>query len=279
MVSLVIAFSILILVGVSVSSCLRMRISAKSLDKEFRGAKHLPHQHLYQACGHAMNYAEVGNDSLPLVLFIHGSPGSWTAFKDFFKDSLLLTKAKLISVDRPGFGYSDYGNAETSLAVQAACIKPILQKYGSGKTVVLVGHSLGGPLIARMAMDYPELVSELIFVAASVDPTLEPHEWFRKPMNAMRWLLPGSIRASNEEIMSLKSELELMLPLWPSIHQPSIVIQGDQDDLVSPANALFLKEKLVNSRVYVVMLKEMNHFIPWKKPEAIQQAILEALSH
>ncbi|MDB5258286.1 MAG: alpha/beta hydrolase [Chitinophagaceae bacterium] len=255
-----------------------MRISTKALDKEFKEATYKPHQYHYEACGRTMNYAEIGNDSLPLVLFIHGSPGSWTAFKDFFKDSLLLSKVQLLSVDRPGFGYSNYGKAEPSLAIQAACIKPLLQKYGAGKQVILVGHSLGGPLIARIAMDYPELVNFLIFVAPSVDPALEPKEWFRKPMNTMRWILPGSIRASNGEIISLKKELELMLPLWPALHQPAIVIQGDQDDLVPPANASFIKRNMVNSQVNIVMLKDMNHFIPWRKPEAIQQAILEALS-
>lgn len=276
--SLIILLSILILLSVSVSSCLKMRISSKSLDKEFKGSKYKPHQQSYQACGRNMNYAEIGNDSLPLVLFIHGSPGSWTAFKEFFKDSLLLSKAHLLSVDRPGFGYSNYGKAEPSLATQAACIKPLLQKYKAGRKVILVGHSLGGPLIARMAMDYPELVDYLIFVAPSVDPALEPKAWYRKPMKIMGWLLPGSIRASNREIISLKKELELMLPLWATLHQPAIVIQGDQDDLVPPANAAFVKKSMVNSKVQIVLLKDMNHFIPWRKPEAIQQAILQALS-
>jgi len=254
-----------------------MRISTRALNKEFSGALYKPHQQSYETCGRTINYAEIGNDSLPLVLFIHGSPGSWTAFKEFFKDSLLLSKAQLISVDRPGFGYSNYGKAEPSLSIQAACIKPLLQKYGAGKKIILVGHSLGGPLIARIAMDYPELVNYLIFVAPSVDPALEPKEWYRKPMNTMGWLLPGSIRASNGEIISLKKELELMLPLWSTIRQPAVVIQGDQDDLVHPANAAFVKKNMVNSQVHIVLLKDMNHFIPWKKPEAIKQAILEAL--
>jgi pimeloyl-ACP methyl ester carboxylesterase len=278
MVSLSIVLGILILLGLSVSSCLKMRISSHALSKEFQGSFYKPHQQRYEACGRTMNYAEIGNDSLPLVVFIHGSPGSWTAFKDFFKDSLLLSKAQLLSVDRPGFGYSNYGKAEPSLAVQAACIKPLIQKYGTGKQVILVGHSLGGPLIARMSMDYPELISYLIFVAPSVDPELEPKEWYRKPMNTMRWLLPGSIRASNAEIISLKKELQLMLPLWPTVSQPATVIQGDQDDLVPPGNAAFIKKNMVNSQVNIVMLKDMNHFIPWRKPEAIQQAILEALT-
>ncbi|HSZ73064.1 MAG TPA: alpha/beta hydrolase [Cytophagaceae bacterium] len=260
---------------IAVSSCLRMRSSDKKLIKEFKSYVLKPHQHQYKACDRIMNYAEIGDDSLPVVIFVHGSPGSWTAFKDFFKDTLLLSKAKLVSVDRPGFGYSDYGHAEPSLANQAACILPLLKQYGNHKPVVLVGHSLGGPLIARLAMDYPDWVKALIFVAPSVDPDLEPYSWYRKPMNRLRWLLPGSIRASNQEIIPLKSELIQMLPLWKTIHQPCTVIQGDADDLVPPANAFFLQKMLVNSKVEVILLKGMNHFIPWKKPEVIQQAIFQ----
>ncbi|MDB5274676.1 MAG: alpha/beta hydrolase [Chitinophagaceae bacterium] len=252
-------------------------MSDKALSKEFQAYPVKPFQHRYQACQRTMNYAEAGDDSLPVVLFIHGSPGSWMAFKGFFKDTLLLAKTKLISVDRPGFGYSDYGKAEPSLATQAACLLPLLQQYGSRRPVILVGHSLGGPLIARLAMDYPRYIKGLIFLAASVDPELEPHEWFRKPMNALRWILPGSIRASNREIMSLKSELQLMLPLWSVIHQPCIIIQGDADNLVPPDNASFLKKHLVNAPVEMWMLKDMNHFIPWKRPEVVHQAILQMI--
>src|SRR5205085_881355 len=133
-----IPLALISLLVVAVSSCLKMRISTNALNKEFKNASYKPHQYLYEACGRNMNYAEIGNDSLPLVLFIHGSPGSWTAFKEFFKDSLLLAKAKLVAVDRPGFGYSNYGTAESSLIIQAACIKPLLQKYGAGKQVILV---------------------------------------------------------------------------------------------------------------------------------------------
>jgi pimeloyl-ACP methyl ester carboxylesterase len=54
-------------------------------------------------------------------------------------------------------------------------LKPIVAKQRqNGKQVILVGHSLGGPLIARMTMDYPELIDGLVFVAGSVAPKLEP---------------------------------------------------------------------------------------------------------
>ena len=41
-------------------------------------------------------------DSLPLVLLVHGSPGSADAFLDYLADTVLSKKARLVTIDRPG---------------------------------------------------------------------------------------------------------------------------------------------------------------------------------
>jgi pimeloyl-ACP methyl ester carboxylesterase len=91
-----------------------------------------------------------------------------------------------------------------------------------------------------MAMDYPELVDGLIIVAGSIDPELEPDEtWFRAPLATpfLSWILPRSLRASNEEIYHLKPELQKLLPYWKDVRCPVIVIQGQKDSLVPKENA------------------------------------------
>ena len=241
-----------------------------------------PVEHQMEVQGVKMNYAEIGSDSLPVAFFVHGSPGSWGGFIDFMKDTLLLKKVKIVAVDRIGFGNSDFGNAEKSLVVQSELLKPIVAKCKkSGKKIILIGHSLGGPLIARMTMDYPELIDNLIIVAGSIAPDLEPNEkWFRMPMDFMpiSILIPASFRASNHEILYLKPELEKMLPLWKNIHQPVIVIQGGKDMFVSPKNADFAEKMLVNSKsLKIVRVDTMNHFVPWSHPDLIKKAILESL--
>jgi pimeloyl-ACP methyl ester carboxylesterase len=164
---------------------------------------------------------------------------------------------------------------------QAALLKPLLEKYSKNRPIILVGHSLGGPVIARMAMDYPELVDGLILVAASIDPDLEPNEtWFRAPLATpfLSWLLPASLRASNEEIYQAKPELKKMLPLWAKITCPVFVVQGEKDILVPPGNADFAASMLVNAPVLIVR-KDVNHFIPWSHPELIRDAIVDMLKH
>lgn len=279
---LLISYIILFIISQILSSCLTFKVSQKEIDKKFMGYKLKPVQHQINVQGVKMNYAEIGSDSLPVVFFVHGSPGSWGGFIDFMKDTVLLKKVKMVAVDRIGFGNSDFGNAEKSLVVQSDLLKPIVAKYKkSGKKIILIGHSLGGPMIARMAMDYPELVDNLIIVAGSIAPNLEPNEkWFRIPMDfiPISILIPASFRASNHEILYLKPELEKMLPLWKNIHQPVIVIQGGKDMFVSPKNADFAEKMLVNAKsLKIVRIDTMNHFVPWSHPQLIKKAIIESL--
>ncbi len=265
-------------------SCLQFRMSKSEIDRFFskKKIKGTVLQYTVVNNGRTINYLHVGEAHLPLVVFVHGSPGSLSAFIDFMADTVLLKRAQLVTVDRAGFGDSNFGYAEESLEKQAQYLKPILEKYKNNKPVFLVGHSLGGPVIARMAMDYPSLIDGLVIVAGSIAPDLEPHEtWFRAPLATpfLSLFIPRSFRASNLEIYKLKPELEKMVPLWKNITCPVIVIQGKKDDLVSPANADFAKKMLVNAASVDLVLKDdMNHFVPWLHPELIRNAILQLLS-
>lgn len=234
-----------------------------------------PNFYTYQVGARNIHYLHIGNDTLPLVVFIHGSPGSSDAFKEFMADTTLSQEIQLIAVDRPGFGDSDYGWGEPSLQEQAALLKPILEKHRANK-VILVGHSLGGPLTFRMTMDYPNLIDGIVSIAGSLDPNLEPNEWFR-PMLAvapLQWFLNGSFVASNTEIMGHQSALKRMLPLWEKVTSPTIVIQGTKDNFVPVGNADFAKKMLTNCKYLDVQVVEgADHFILWTDIQITKNAI------
>jgi pimeloyl-ACP methyl ester carboxylesterase len=253
-------------------------MSSKEVDQYFLSKNMKAIQEVYKLNGRDIHYVKAGDEEKPLVLFVHGSPGSLSAFIHFLTDTTLLNHFFLVTADRPGFGYSNFGNAEPSLVKQAEMLKPILEKYKHNKPVILVGHSLGAPVIARLAMDFPQLVDGLVIVAGSIDPDLEPNEtWFRAPLATpfLSWILPRSFRSSNEEIYQLKPQLTDMLPLWDSIHCPVMAIQGGKDNLVDPGNADFAKEMLVNAPVELILKEDMNHFVPWSNPELIREAIMK----
>lgn len=263
-------------------SCMQFRMSKSEIQQFFFNKEIKGTLHEYPVGnGRTVNYLHVGDENLPLVVFVHGSPGSLSAFIDFMADTALLKRAQLVTVDRPGFGESNFGYAEKSLAKQSQYLKPILDKYKNNQPVVLVGHSLGGPVIARMAMDYQPMIDGLVIVAGSIDPELEPNEtWFRAPLATpfLSWIMPRSFRASNLEIYKLKPELQEMLPLWKNITCRVAIIQGKKDNLVSPANTEFAKKMLVNApSIDYIVKDDMSHFVPWQHPELIREAVIQLL--
>jgi pimeloyl-ACP methyl ester carboxylesterase len=274
---------VILLIVAFLPQCVSIRMSDKKVKAYFANRPQKPTFGFVSNGRHRIHYAQIGADSLPTVLFVHGSPGSWDAFIDFFADSSLYNHAHLISADRPGFGKSELGEPEPSLQEQAAALAPLLglgHKKSAGSKPILVGHSLGGPVIVRMAIDFADAVGGLVIVAGSVSPALEAQEWYRPILGSfpVRQWLPTELDVSNQEIWPLKGELEKMLPGWASIRVPVTIIQGDVDDLVPPGNAQFAKKMLVNAPVEMQMIPKMNHFIPWSRPDLIHDAIRNQLS-
>ncbi|MEM9896015.1 MAG: alpha/beta hydrolase [Bacteroidota bacterium] len=229
-----------------------------------------------QVADRSMHYAYSGTDKNCLVVFVHGSPGSWNAFIDFFQADSLLKEMDMLAVDRPGYGLSDFGESISSLEKQSHLITEVVKLF-KHEQKILVGHSLGGPVIARMAMDDPTQFDGLVMVAPSIDPELEKDEWYRKMIKTRfgGWLTPKEFEVSNQEILTLKDELELMIPFWKKIETPVIVIQGTDDGLVPKENADFASRMINDSLLTIRMLEEINHFIPWSHPQEISDAIYD----
>lgn len=226
--------------------------------------------------GRPVHAMEVGDPALPLVVFVHGTPGDWSAFMGYLADPELQRVAHMVSVDRLGFGASAAGGIEPSLGKQAGALAPLLERDRSGRGAILVGHSLGGPVIGRMAMDFPSRVAGLVIVAGSCDPALEKRTWYQRAGMSplIRWMVPDELDKANVEMIPLKGELEAMAPRWAEITVPVTVIQGGKDNLVPPANADFLGRVLTHAPVTMVRPPEANHFLVWEKPELIRGALL-----
>ncbi|MEQ8552781.1 MAG: alpha/beta hydrolase [Cyclobacteriaceae bacterium] len=258
------------------TSCMDFRFTPKEMEDFLTFHKERLKSDTMIVNGQNIHYVYSNQDHDVLVVFIHGSPGSWNAFSGYLTTDSLLSNYDMISIDRPGFGYSDYGLAEPSIKNQALLMSEVLKNFSQRKKI-LVGHSLGGPLIARMAMDNPELVQGLLFLAPSIDPDMEKFEWYRALIKT--WLgdlvVPTDFWVSNEEIVPLRAELEKMVPLWAEISVPCIVIHGTKDTFVPVENADFAKKMIADSLVTVNYLEGVHHFIPWTHASVIVDAINE----
>jgi pimeloyl-ACP methyl ester carboxylesterase len=229
--------------------------------------------------GRSILHGETGNPEGPLVIFIHGTPGGWGDFYSMLKNPLLTERAFVVSVDRVGWGGSEAGGLEPSLKEQAAAIAGVIRAHGGNRPTILVGHSLGGAIAPRVAIDFPDLVDGVVIVAGSIDPALEKTTWYQAVafFPGIKQAIPKPLSRSNEEMRPLKRELEAMLPLWGGLRCPVIVLQGDLDELVPAANADFAERVITNAPLTVRRIPDLGHLIPWERPDLMVSAVVDLL--
>jgi pimeloyl-ACP methyl ester carboxylesterase len=223
-----------------------------------------------------IHYTMVGNDSLPTLIFIHGSPSAWNSFQHFMKDPSLLFHYRMVSVDRPGFGFSDFGDA-VNLEEQSLLLLPLIDVVQNGKPVFLAGHSLGGSLVIKMAADYPGAVKGIMLMAGSVDPALEPVENWRILASRFPFyiLLPGAFRPSNEELVYFKKDVISLADDFAKVSCEVYLVHGDKDTWVPVGNVDYARKKLVNAaKVETLILPGGNHFIPWTYKKEVALALI-----
>jgi len=204
----------------------------------------------YEAGGRKLRYASTEGDSLPLLLFLHGSPGSMSYYSRRFADSAIASRFRMIAVDRPGYGYSGFGDAEPSIQKQAAMIRPLLDSLHATKhPVIVVGSSFGAAIASRITMDYPHLVDGLLLTGPAIGPGQERYFWFTYIVESplVNWFIPRIFKPANTEKVHHREELEKMLPLWKNIKVPVVYLQGENDEIVDTSNASFARRQLVNA--------------------------------
>lgn len=227
---------------------------------------------VHQGLHRKISYAFAGSPANRPVIFVHGSPGSREGWYSFLQDEKLISRFHMIVPDRPGYGDSGGGISEPSLARQADDLWSLLSLNTSGLSPILIGHSYGAPLVAKMAMEHPE-IHALILVSGSIDPDLEDDQFIQKlgRLWGIRSLIPDFLRVCNEEITALKEELLRKDFDWNKIKTKVYAIHGSEDDLVPKENVDYLKKNIPGSEV--IMIKE-NHFIPWNNPDSITGLLL-----
>jgi pimeloyl-ACP methyl ester carboxylesterase len=226
--------------------------------------------------GHNLHYAKTGMDTASTIFFMHGTPGSLSNYERYLADSDLMSRFRLISIDRPGFGYSDFGNT-MDMEQQANLISLLIDSLSNDKPVYIVGHSLAGPLVIKIAAMKPSTINGAVVLAGSTDPSQEPARWWRPIItySPLRFMIPTSWRYSNEEQYWLKDDLVKLKNDFSNVICPVYIFHGDNDDLVPIANADYTKKMLVNSKsVKTKIFAGGDHFMVWNKYDDIKKQLL-----
>ncbi len=225
---------------------------------------------------------ETGNikqDSLPLIIFLHGAPGSAKDFQRYLTDSVLLIKARMITFDRPGYGYSGYGQAVTDIGQQAAAVAAIVDDVQPAR-LILVGHSYGGPIVGRYAMDYPNRASAIMMLAPVIDPDSEKIFWYANfaKWRATRWMLSKAWQVSGDEKFAHPGELQKMVERWSYIDIPVVHLHGKRDRQLAPYGHVIFSEKRIRPDILKLLIMEKaGHVIHFTKYDVIRKELLELL--
>ncbi|MDF2448014.1 MAG: alpha/beta fold hydrolase [Bacteroidota bacterium] len=228
------------------------------------------------------HYAVIAkNDTLPLLLMVHGAPGAWYGYLNLIDDSLLQDRFKIVSVDRLGYGKSGYGKEELSVEMQALAIKKIIDAENhSNKKVYLLGRSYGAPITAWLAIHYPEQFEKLVMVSPVIDPEKEKFYWFSDLGNTalVQWMLPDLLNVATKEKFAHQTEMKKMLPEWQKLCTPTYVLVGEDDSVADTANYSFAKKHITNCTAVFMKLKGTGHRITQEQPELVKELLLQTNS-
>jgi len=149
--------------------------------------------------GRTLAFAEWGDPDAPPLFFFHGAPGSrvWP-----IERTGATRPARLITVDRPGYGRSD-PHPGAAVATWAEDVAELADRL-SLERFALAGWSMGGPFALAVAARLPERVTRVGLASMSRIPPDEGH-------GAVE-LLPPPLREKLEEA---RTEPDVLVELWP----------------------------------------------------------------
>lgn len=135
----------------------------------------------------------------PTVLLLHGA----NLCLDDLAMSLgqpLAQRLRVIIPDRPGQGFSEPGlGLVGSAAYHVRLLRGLMRELGTGPLIV-VGHSFGGLIALRYALDAPGEVASLVLINPTTHPRPEGLPWFQRaagvligPLMVKTLLLPLSL--------------------------------------------------------------------------------------
>ncbi len=169
------ALSLLTVTGLAATSaCVTSALYTSRIENQ-----HPPRGEKIAFADHKVHVVSAGEKG-PSVLMIHGASANANEFSWTLSPRLSDTM-RVLMVDRPGHGYSDRLPDSDALATQAAAMAAVLDAKAPGEKTVIVGHSFGGAVALRLALDRPDLVQGLVLLApVTHDWGTSSEAWYNK---------------------------------------------------------------------------------------------------
>jgi pimeloyl-ACP methyl ester carboxylesterase len=261
---IVLSLIVLILVFINLAA-FRFRMPDKSIAKHFQKAEVAFKIHQERLGDCEIRWVESGNlASDSLIFFSHGAPGGFSDFSKYMIDSQLVQQHRLIIMDRPGYGFSNYGKAEVSVVEQVEAARFVLEHY-QAENLIVVGYSYGGPVAGSYAGRYPNKVKALLLLAPVIAPEGEKLFWFNSYLDSWgaRLFLPKFIDVANEEKLFHAEALREIADDWKKIQAP-VYHMHCMDDWIAPyeVNINWTKQNIPEEQLHLINWMGDSHFLP-----------------
>lgn len=224
-----------------------------------------------------IHYQSYGKGSNALV-FVHG----WGCNLTFWNANApaLAGGKRVIAIDLIGHGLSDKPQVKYDMNLFAGSVDAVL-KHAGVKRAVLVGHSMGTPVIRQFYRNYPQKTIALVLVDGSLKPFGTP-EQMAPMINAFKG--PNYKQAVEGFIKTLTTNAKPSdLPLINSsmLGTPQYVLVGGMEAMVDPS---IWKDDKINLPVLLIVsagpewTPEYFQFVQTLVPDLTQQ-VWTGVSH
>ena len=241
--------------------------------------------------GVTLQYVEQGDPTGVPVLLLHGYSDSWRSFERVLPHLPAYVRAFALSqrghgdADRPAAGYRPHDFA--------ADVAAFADSLGLGPAVV-VGHSMGGTVAQRFALDYPARTLGLVLAGAATTwrtPTV--WELWEVVSTLADPIDPGFVREFQESTLAqpvpaafletvVAESLKVPARVWRAalrdahleadiagelgaIETPTLVVWGDRDAIHTSGEKEALVDAIPGSRL--VVYPGAGHALHWEEPE------------
>ena len=258
--------------------------------------------------GLKVHYKETGPQDAPVLLLLHGFGSSLQTWDEW--SVKLDPQYRVIRLDLPGFGLTGANPSnDYSEENDVAILTHFADKLGLNKFSV-IGHSMGGKMAWSLAASQPDRVQALVLMAPDGFP--EAKDIGSKPyevpafMGLIQYFLPKyfvkkSIEPAFVDTGSLNDALvsryyDMLrapgvrgailarsnqtiytdpVPRLQKIKAPTLLIWGEQDQMIPSSNAQSYAGVLLNSTT--VLVPKLGHLLQEEQPEKGLTAVTQFL--
>jgi pimeloyl-ACP methyl ester carboxylesterase len=238
--------------------------------------------------GELISYSVFGKGDITLV-FVHG----WSCDSRYWREQVpyFAKKYQVVTLDLAGHGNSGQDRQVYSLESFAQDVNAVIRQLDA-KKVILIGHSMGGEIVAKAATLMPGRVIGIIGVDTiqNVEDTM-PKEEFDKMITGMKTDFKGTVKNFVESMLGkdMKPELKKWIIDDMSAAPPNVAMSAFKEYVKKFENkgiANLLKEvkvpvRCINADLWltnpevnrkyiasynVVFMKNAGHFIMLERP-------------